>query len=1380
VKLLDRLRGNKVVRAASFALTMVIALLAAAIVVSITIDLGPYARRYAERAASNYLERPFHIGALKIRLFTGQFLVEDIRIDGLRPGDRPFFTAQRIGVSLDWTPAFRVRPEFLVSAVEITDWRMLVERWDGGQSFPRIVRGTPSKGPRRATVTVRWLRASRGEFVYEDHATPWNVICRNLEVTIGNLPKYHGTASFTGGTVGIQQYVPMSANMKAWFDIDGTRIHLSRIDLNTDGASTVARGELDFAHWPDQTYQVKSRVNFPRMRQLFFTRERWEVSGDGDFAGRFSMSKDGPDLAGSFTSELAGVNAYRFPSLYGSLRWTRNVFEVRDAGSKFYGGDARFTYSIKPLGAKVRPTHRFDTTLTDVDLTRFTDFEEFRGVRFAGRASTQNLLEWPSGHFSEHRGEGHLLVSPPPGVTVMTERGPDPAAAAPELPDDEEIPGRRNGRVAPEPITWHLPIAGEVTYRYGPDDVSFDNGRFATERTFVSFDGTTAWGERSRLPFRVVSSDWQESDQVLAGIISDFGAPTRPVAFGGRGTFDGVMLGSFRNPRVEGRFAGESLSAFDTLWGNGDGQIVFENRYINVTGGRVRFGGSEITAEGRFSTGYPRDDGGEELDARFRVVRRDVDSLRHAFGIDDYPVAGFLSGDFHLTGQYEHPVGFGGMTIEDGKAYREPFQRATAAVRFDGAGTWLDNVVIAKGTGTVTGAAFVGWNSTYSFNATGQRVPVEQIAGLNWPRAPLTGLAEFKAVGAASFASPRYDVEYFVNDLRIADEPVGQVRGNLALRGQELSGTIDASSPRLGLTGTGRIALTTAADADLTFRFHDSSLDPYVRLYVPKLSPFTTAVATGSFHIVGPLADFEHLKVDGIVDTVDMRLLATRPDERDYPIRNTAPIRISLADQTVTVDELELVGEETRLRVSGRVGLREERIALRAAGDANLGILQGFFPDVRGAGRTELAAEINGPLRQPQYSGQATITNGRIRHFSLPNALDAINGTLRFDAGGIRLDDVSATMGGGRVQFGGRIGFEGYLPGDLDVTARGQDMRLRYPEGIRSVVDMDLSIRGNYKTPTLGGTVTVKNAVWNRRIDAPGSIFDLASRRGSTAAAPSVAAEPTAAVPLRFDVQILVPSTLRIENNMARLVANADLTLRGTYDRPIMLGHADIDRGEVIFEGRRYRVTRGSMEFANPSRIEPFFDVEAETNVRVPGQTYRVIIGFAGTTDQLRPTLSSDPPLPTSDVLALLFSDVRRTGTGAEYVAPELRAKQNPTQTQTDILTARATQAIASPLSAEVGKVVEQTFGVDTFQLTPSLVDPYNQQTARLNPTARLTIGKRISDRVYLTFSRSLGTTINDQIVLLEYEESDRLSWILSRNEDSQTYALEFRVRHVF
>ena len=85
-------------------------------------------------------------------------------------------------------------------------------------------------------------------------------------------------------------------------------------------------------------------------------------------------------------------------------------------------------------------------------------------------------------------------------------------------------------------------------------------------------------------------------------------------------------------------------------------------------------------------------------------------------------------------------------------------------------------------------------------------------------------------------------------------------------------------------------------------------------------------------------------------------------------------------------------------------------------------------------------------------------------------------------------------------------------------------MHLRYPEGIRSIVDADLALRGNYASPTLGGTVTVKSALWNRRIDTPGSIFDLASRRSSAAAAVAGGGEaaPTT-VPLRFDLQILVP-----------------------------------------------------------------------------------------------------------------------------------------------------------------------------------------------------------------------------------------------------------------
>lgn len=1357
----SRPRARQVFRYAGLGLSLVVAMLAAAIVVSLTVDLGPTVREYTERAGSKQIERPMHIGNLKIHLLSGKVIVEDFSIDGLRPGDRPFFTAKRLDVGLDWLNVFRRRPDITISSVEMTDWHMVAERWEGAHNFPKFTRADAPKEERRFTTTLKYLRASRGRFTYQDHETPWSIVCPNLDITIGNLPKYHGEAVFTGGMVKIQNHLPMWANMKARFVIDGPLIRLERVDLDTDGATTVARGHVDAAHWPEQIYDVESRVDLPRMREIFFKDETWDVTGEGDFTGRFHLFKNGRDLAGTFTSEVAGVNAYRFPQLYGSLRWTPAAFDIWDAGATFYGGDARFTYSIKPLGRPQRPLSRFDASYTDVDLATFTDFEELRGLRFAGAASGRNLLEWPLGRFAEQSGEGYVSVRAPSGTQLMT---PTPSSAETSRPEW--------GPFAPIPLPTHLPIGGELTYRYGPEEIEIEPSRFVTERTHVAFQGTTGWGEGSRIDFHVTSSDWQESDQVLAGIITDFGSPTGPVAFGGRGEFDGVMTGPFRQPRVEGDFSGEDLRAWDTIWGGGTGHIVVENGYVTVNDAVVRLDDSEIRAEGLFSLSDPRPDGREEIDARFRVSRRDLRDLRHAFQLDDYPLTGRLSGEFHLTGDYGRPIGFGAMTIDQGAAWGEPFQIATASLRFDGSGVRLDGVDIAKGSGTIGGAAFVGWDSTYSFNADGRRIPVERIAALDYPRAPLSGIAEFSVSGNGTFDLPRYDVRFRINDLFVAEEGVGQVAGTLALRGAELSGEIDAASPRLAITGTGRIALTPEADCEITFRFHDSSLDPYVRLFVPKLSPFTTAVASGSIRIVGRLTDIDNLLVDTTVDTLDMRLF-------DYAVSNAVPVHLALDQHQVNIQDLELVGEDTRLRVSGTVGLHEERIALRALGDANLGILQGFFRNVRGSGRAELTAAIDGPLYQPLFSGSATITGGRVRHFSLPNALEAINGTLYFDARGIRLDGVSATMGGGRVQFGGRIGFDGYLPAELNVTARGEDMRLRYPEGVRSTVDADLSVGGTFTSPRLGGTVMVKNAVWTRRIDAPGSIFDLARRAspGNDGTSVAVLEGEAAAVPLRFDMRILVPSTLRVETNLLRLVASADLSLVGSYDRPILSGRADIERGEVNFEGRRYRITRGTIDFTNPTRIEPFFDVEAETNVRVPGspsQNYRILVGAAGTSEQLRPTLSSEPPLPTADVLALLFSDVRRNQD------VELRALQNPNQAETDILTARATLALAAPISSEVGKVVEQTFGLDTFQLTPSLVDPSGQQTSRLNPAARLTIGKRISDRAYLTFSRSLGTTINDQIVVLEYEESDRLSWILSRNEDQQTYALEFRVRHTF
>ena len=54
----------------------------------------------------------------------------------------------------------------------------------------------------------------------------------------------------------------------------------------------------------------------------------------------------------------------------------------------------------------------------------------------------------------------------------------------------------------------------------------------------------------------MTSLDWLESDRVLAGIMTGFGAPTGAVPVGGSGQFDGVMLLGFTKPRIEGTFSG--------------------------------------------------------------------------------------------------------------------------------------------------------------------------------------------------------------------------------------------------------------------------------------------------------------------------------------------------------------------------------------------------------------------------------------------------------------------------------------------------------------------------------------------------------------------------------------------------------------------------------------------------------------------------------------------------------------------------------------------------------------------------------------------------------------------------------------------------------
>src|SRR5690606_32697906 len=133
------------------------------------------------------------------------------------------------------------------------------------------------------------------------------------------------------------------------------------------------------------------------------------------------------------------------------------------------------------------------------------------------------------------------------------------------------------------------------------------------------------------------------------------------------------------------------------------------------------------------------------------------------------------------------------------------------------------------------------------------------------------GLVDFAANGSGTFDEPRYDVQVGVRDLFFGEEGVGEVSGRLSVRDIVMTYELEVASTRLAASGTGRIALTDQMDAELTFRVSDTSLDPYLRAFQPDLSPYTSAVVSGSVRVVGELYNPDALRVDTVVDQMDLQ-----------------------------------------------------------------------------------------------------------------------------------------------------------------------------------------------------------------------------------------------------------------------------------------------------------------------------------------------------------------------------------------------------------------------------------------------------------------------------------------------------------------------------
>src|SRR6185436_11787373 len=203
-------------------------------------------------------------------------------------------------------------------------------------------------------------------------------------------------------------------------------------------------------------------------------------------------------------------------------------------------------------------------------------------------------------------------------------------------------------------------------------------------------------------------------------------------------------------------------------------------------------------------------------------------------------------------------------------------------------------------------------------------------------------------------------------------------------------------------------------------------------------------------------------------------------------------------------------------------------------GAADLRVLSVVTRRLRGRGAARLEMKVKGEVATPQVDGELRLSGAGLRLRGFPAGLDALQGTVRFSETEAELRDVTGSLGGGRVELSGNAGYAQGRLSAVDIKLEGRRVTLPYPDGLRSVLDLDLRLFGDAARQWLSGAIDVRHAVWTRR-------YDLATE---LLAASNPRLEPDSlGGALRFDVKVRAPGTLELENNLASLRASAELDI---------------------------------------------------------------------------------------------------------------------------------------------------------------------------------------------------------------------------------------------
>jgi translocation and assembly module TamB len=246
---------------------------------------------------------------------------------------------------------------------------------------------------------------------------------------------------------------------------------------------------------------------------------------------------------------------------------------------------------------------------------------------------------------------------------------------------------------------------------------------------------------------------------------------------------------------------------------------------------------------------------------------------------------------------------------------------------------------------------------------------------------------------------------------------------------------------------------------------------------------------------------------------------------------------------------------------------------------------------------------------------------------------------------------------------------------------------------------------------------------------------------------------------IRMDVRVVSAPELEMQTAVARLSGDADLRLRGTAAKPVLVGRVDVTEGELYFSGTKYRMERGDVTFTNPVTTTAVLDLQASTHV----QDYDITVNLNGGTDKLNLSYHSEPPLPAADIISLLA-----LGQTQEQSAQMQQNGSSPFSSQASNL------VLGEALNSAISNRAQHLFGISHIKVNPQGITTETTPTQN-NPYPAVTIEQQVRDNLSLTYTSNVNQT-SQQIIQGEYNVTKNVA-IVGLRDYNGVVSFEVRLR---